>query len=357
MDTYQLYLLSIWYKNNITNNGFISSYSDFINDAHTILNNAGRQDFKESYVSKITSSLYELHEHLDINYLTQQEFDIISRLGLKSVILNNPAMTLNDLAFKDNDLTSFASLLNEHKRSLEIAGKYFFSIESSLSTFFGYTEENYEKESNENIIKIHFKEQASIKNISDLKSWSDKWYKITRGLGDVIDCRPEDFVVSGASTGSIIVDIVINNDLLTIFQETIGHIADATAAYYSFKAALVALKSDNKSDKNEKSSEAFSHIEELVESKLNDALDKKIKEMIDKGVIKNNSHEAITNYKRSVHDTQEFLEKGGDFDLRTTQHEIQSKIKITQENIKKIHSNKPYIPLIKNEVRDNLDSE
>ncbi|MDF8329036.1 hypothetical protein P5G63_11220 [Aeromonas salmonicida] len=357
MDTTQLYWFSIWYRNNITDNDFISAYSDFIINTQTVIKHSDRQDIKDSYISKITDSLDKLHNFLDVNYLTQQECDILSKLGLKFVILNNPTKTLTDFAYQSNDLTSFLSILNEHKRSLEIAGNYFSAIENSLSNLFGYSGENYVNDKQNNIVKIHFKEHASINNIAELKSWSDKWYKITRGLSGIIDARPEDFVVSGASTGSVIFDIVINNDLLTVFQETIGHIAEVTSAYYAFKKTLLELKSHSQNDTTEKSSETFAHIETIIESKLNDVLDNKIKDMIQNGTIKNDSPEAITNFKKSVHDTQDFLEKGGDFDLRTTQHEIQSKIKITQENIKKIHKAAPHTLLIKKENEEHLDSD
>ncbi|MGE6290825.1 hypothetical protein [Aeromonas media] len=348
MDATQLYLLSIWYKNNVTNKSFLDKYSSFIQKAQYMIKHITNQQVRNDGISEIIKTLNEMHGSLDIKYLMQQESDILSNLGLNLVILNNPASMLNDIIYKNNDLTSLISTLIDQRYSLELAGNHFTATEEALSKFFGFTDQSYIHGSDKNTIKIHFKEQASISNIAELKSWSDKWYKITRGLSGIIDGRPEDFVVSGASSGSVIFDVVINNDLLNVFQETITHIADATAAYFVFKQTIAELKSHANDKETDKTSEACSHLEAMIESRVNESLDQKINEMIKDGVIKNNTPEAITNYKKSVHDTQDFLEKGGDFDLRTTQHEIQSKIKITQENIKKIHKNAPQ-PLLLND--------
>ncbi len=61
--------------------------------------------------------------------------------------------------------------------------------------------------SKEAIARIHFKEEASIGNIADMKKWASDWNDIVRGIGHLVQETPQDLRVVSAGNGSLIIGI------------------------------------------------------------------------------------------------------------------------------------------------------
>lgn len=352
MDTLQLYRLSIWYQENIKNRNFISSYDQFILWCNECVSNRNASNYYHIFsrnLKAIKDKTSELHNSLDTKYITSQERNIFDKLNISDVVLQNPTDTYDRVANNGNGISSLISILTEQRDNLARAENYFQQTSTMYSEIFEYTPEQYSNFDGENVIKIRFKDNAAISNVSDLKFWAEKWYKISRGFSGVVNGSPEDFKVSGAANGSIVFDIVVNNEILKVFLESITSIAETTAAYFAFKTLLIQMKgnSGSNSSEEEKISEM---IEKTISSKIEQQIDLSIKRMVDEGIIKDKSPEIINNFKMSLDETRVFLEKGGDFEFRADNEDSQERVKIAKKELYLIQQqSKPSLYLIKND--------
>lgn len=53
-------------------------------------------------------------------------------------------------------------------------------------------------------VRVRFKDEVEIVNVSELKRWTAEWYEISRGLAMAVGEHPEDVEVKGATSGSLI---------------------------------------------------------------------------------------------------------------------------------------------------------
>jgi len=352
MDTLQLYRLSIWYQENIKNRNFISSYDQFISWCNECVSNRNASNYHNilyRYLKAIKDTTSELHNGLDIKYITSQERNIFDKLNISDIVLQNPTDTYDRVANNGNGMSSLISILTEQRDNLARAETYFLQTSKIYSEIFEYTPAQYFDFEEQNVIKIRFKDSAAISNVSDLKFWAEKWYKISRGFSGVVDGSPEDFKVSGAANGSIVFDIVVNNEILKVFLESITSIAETTAAYFAFKTLLIHMKGNTESNSSEEEN-ITAVIEKTISSKIEQQIELSIEKMIDTGVIKNKSPEIINNFKMSLDETRTFLEKGGSFELRADNDDSQERVKIAQKELSLIQQqSKPSLYLIKND--------
>ncbi|MYM55186.1 hypothetical protein [Thalassovita mangrovi] len=65
--------------------------------------------------------------------------------------------------------------------------------------------------------RIQFRQDASIRNIAEMKKWSGDWNDIARGIGHLVGETPHDMKVVGASKGSIIVCVTGSMMLISAF--------------------------------------------------------------------------------------------------------------------------------------------
>lgn len=64
-----------------------------------------------------------------------------------------------------------------------------------------------DQDGEESLARIHFRQEASISNVADMKKWASDWNDIVRGVGHLTGARPDDLRVVGASNGSIIISV------------------------------------------------------------------------------------------------------------------------------------------------------
>ncbi|WP_171229034.1 hypothetical protein [Ruegeria sp. HKCCA4008] len=65
--------------------------------------------------------------------------------------------------------------------------------------------------------RIQFKQDASIRDIADMKKWSSDWNDIARGVGHLVGQTPHDLKVVGATNGSIVVCVTGSLMLISAF--------------------------------------------------------------------------------------------------------------------------------------------
>jgi hypothetical protein len=59
------------------------------------------------------------------------------------------------------------------------------------------------------LVRVAFTHEASISNVVDLKTWSNIWHDIGRGIAMIHDAPPEEIQVVGASRGSVVLDLAV----------------------------------------------------------------------------------------------------------------------------------------------------
>lgn len=61
-------------------------------------------------------------------------------------------------------------------------------------------------------VRLRFTENATIKNVADLRRWSKDWYNTVHGIASCIGETPEDTKITGASRGSIWLYLVASSE-------------------------------------------------------------------------------------------------------------------------------------------------
>lgn len=159
------------------------------------------------------------------------------------------------------------------------------------------------------MVRIHFTEDASIKNISDLKRWSGIWSTIIRGVALSVNEAPEETQVVGAARGSIILEIAGTLELVGVLVAISKSISSVMMDILKVKISMEELRSNK-----------------LLNREVEAAFKKQINEIEVQGVKTNleeiRAHLKIPlapenekGVKESIEKALEFYNKGGELDF------------------------------------------
>lgn len=155
-----------------------------------------------------------LREHLDsirqamldmpVSQLSYQQADLLNYLLVEDLIGERGWLFIESTIKEGNyDPASAASEARRAKARLDSTLQQFKQIHQALGVV-GLADEPEYEHADKVTIRVRFKDGVEISNVSQLKKWSAEWFDISRGLAMAANERPEDVVVKGATTGSII---------------------------------------------------------------------------------------------------------------------------------------------------------
>ena len=151
------------------------------------------------------NDLIESIKKVRINQLTKDQVEFLKKLNIAQAIGKEGVDTIEDILYKNAlDIATAAKKIQEIYQRLTQGIQKANQIRTGLQGC--VIEEKYEIEG-EVLIRIYFKDKASLANVTDFKKWGEIWYDIGRGIAMAHNATPEDIKIVGATSGSIVLEM------------------------------------------------------------------------------------------------------------------------------------------------------
>ena len=153
-------------------------------------------------------NLLAVLETMSFERLTNEEIgllrdmEVLSFLGLTGRAFVNDTVTVGDF----DPASAAADILSAMQKIGEVGSKmhkFLIAIQE-----FGLEKFNDEQQMMDlSLVRVRFKEEASIDDVGDLKRWAADWHDIARGAAVAVGTTPQSVKVVGANNGSVIITL------------------------------------------------------------------------------------------------------------------------------------------------------
>ena len=145
---------------------------------------------------------------MPVEHLTKQQSDLFRKIGVYELIGRSGWRYIERTVKEGNyDPATAAQDSRRAKQELDKLVTLFDRVRATLRDVMITGEVVPESSEKLVMFRVQFDGDASIKDVTDLKNYAADWHDIARGITLAVGERPEDVVVKGASTGSIIVTL------------------------------------------------------------------------------------------------------------------------------------------------------
>ncbi|WP_171184105.1 hypothetical protein [Ruegeria sp. HKCCC2117] len=179
---------------------------------------------------------------------------------------------------------------------------------SSVASEIGFKEPVVEEDEASYIVNVIFKDDASIRNVVEWKDTAKDWDLIIGSVAGLVDEKPEEVKVIGASNGSIVLTLAATYSVVKLLAMISKNVASIANDYLDFRIKLHALEQSKFMTATMK--------KELI--KQEESLRKESKEQVLKEVkeaVPNAAPEALTKFDKGLDNFIDFGEKGGGVDF------------------------------------------
>jgi hypothetical protein len=329
MDVSELFQLTCWIDREIKNEQISQRYQrlrDILN-ANTQPNRP-KQPFENE-----KDDLIQALEKVPSESLSIQQLETLRKVGIGNHVGKSAVETVEDILFRNGlDIATagqkFAEISNDVQRGVEWAD----SVRNALSDL--VAEEPVLD--GKILVRVTFSSEASIRNAVDLKTWSNIWHDIGRGVAMIHDCSPEQVEVVGASRGSIVLELGVPCQIAGTIAGIILAALKITETILNIRkkaAELKAMPLGNPKIVKDLDEEANNQKEKGVDT---------IVESVIKGKRKKETAEGdkVTALRKSVNNLVDFLEKGGAVDcvIPEDEPEVDTNEKTGNRNIRELRA-------------------
>ncbi|WP_152553056.1 hypothetical protein [Nitratireductor basaltis] len=205
------------------------------------------------------------------------------------------------------DPVSSAKDLRAAKQTLESAIQLMSQAESSLHELGIFSSASHDHPA-QPLIRLHFRADASIDNVVELKKWATEWHEISRGLALASGESPEDVRISSATTGSIIITLATTATITLLIAKIIKNISDIVRNTIEIDNALSEWRTRRLIDRN---------IETALKERKKSLATEGLKNTLDtaKEQLGELDGEASNALEKALQKLFRFHEKGGEVDI------------------------------------------
>lgn len=346
MNVSELFELTKWIKEEISDKKILQKYQTL----QQILHQHSQPNEQRPSFESQKEDLIDTISKVPLYLLTKDQIDFLTELDISQAIGEEGVNLVEDLLYKNViDVATSSKKLKEIHQKLTNGISKANQIKSGLDGC--VSEEEYETD-DEVLVRVSFMSDASLKNISDFKSWGNIWFEIGRGIAMAHNLSPEDVKIVGATKGSIIVELAVVASIATTASGIILSglmVAEKVLDIRKKAEEIRNLKLQNKKLANDLEKEAENEKEKGIKD-ISQMIANKLK------LTNNQNGEQINALDKAVKNLLDFIEKGGEVDfvipeengeeseseegkidykeLRTTFHKIrqlESKIKLIEE--------------------------
>jgi hypothetical protein len=298
----ELFNLSEWYRS------YFPKLSQNYKALHQVISSNAQQPSQQPIDGHL-SALQSFLESMDIGQLSLQQTKVLQDLNVLNLIGHE------GVSFVEKIVRTTAYDPATSAANLSIASQNISSANDRLTAYFSAVksmalEPNTIDEYQDRIIvRVGFKKQASINNVTDWKDSSKDWYDIVRGLALAASESPEDTKIVGATNGSIILILAATTIVTSLLARISTHAVKISLDVIKVQSAVEDLRQkrlltqtmENELKKQEKSirEDGIKVIQAEVRKQLPEKTDGEVINALDSSIAK----------------LLAFGEKGGDIDF------------------------------------------
>ncbi|MCL2651019.1 MAG: hypothetical protein FWD60_08365 [Candidatus Azobacteroides sp.] len=206
MQVTELLKLTQWFKTNVAQAEVHTLYANLYNAMYSNLSDRYSQPSPlENYKNELFKAIKDVNFQSlsleQIKYLdTLKVVDLLGQKGINEIenILFKNQLDLNTATQK---IKSIADIMQEAVTTIN-------DLSTILQKSFELENNDDDKINNDEIlIRVYFKDNAAINNLTNFKEYGSIWYEVGRGISMAQDKTPEDFKIIGAEKGSVILGV------------------------------------------------------------------------------------------------------------------------------------------------------
>lgn len=305
MNVSELFELTNWIQTEIVNRQIPQKYQTL---QQILQRNAQPNQQKQPFEDQ-KNDLIESIKKVRINRLTKDQLEFLRNLNIAQAIGKEGVDTIEDILYKNViDIATAAKKIQEiHQRltqGIQKANQIRTGLEGCV------VEEEYEVEG-EVLIRIYFRDKASLANVTDFKKWGETWHDIGRGIAMAHNATPEDIKIVGATSGSIVLEMATMASIATTTSAIIYSILKVVEKVLEIRKKAEEIKNlqlNNKKIALELEEEAKKEIENGAKRIANEL----IKEL---GLKQEGEGDKINALEKAVSKLLNFIELGGEVDF------------------------------------------
>lgn len=306
MDISELIQLTRWIDREIRNEQIPQRYETL---RQVLVANARPNQPRQPFESQRDELLTAIAK-VPLETLTTQQLAYLQEIGIGHNVGAEAVSRIEDILFRNAlDIATAGQRLGELTDEVKAGAAKSDEIQSALDA----TAETTEFESGLDgkiMVRVAFSHGASISNVVDLKTWSNIWHEIGRGIAMIHDSSPEEIEVIGAGRGSIVIELAVAYGIATTISKIILEALKVTEKVLDIRKKaeeIRALKLGN--DKIAK------ELDEEAEKEKAKGI-RRISERVTKAKRKKDTNEGdkVAAFDKAVKNLVDFVDKGGEVD-------------------------------------------
>lgn len=309
MQVKELLSLSYWIDKNIKKLQVSQKYQQLHKAMQQNVNARNNQPMQPFETQK--NAVIDTIEDISVSGLTNEQERMLSKLQISQYIGSEGVTNLENLLFRNSlDIATATAEVNSIHEKLNQAIQKSDQLKANLASLIDVDEQDAD-ESEQVIMRVHFQNDVSLNNLTDLKKLGTTWWEIGRGIAMAHDHAPEDVKIVGAQKGSIIIELAVISAIATTTSTIILSalkVADRVLTIRKKAEEIKALKLGNQKLEAELAKEADKEKMEGLES-----ITKEIS--VNLNINQNGDGEKFKVLEKAVKNLIEFVEKGGEVDF------------------------------------------
>ena len=309
MQVKELLSLSYWIDKNIKKLQVSQKYQQLHKAMQQNVNARNNQPMQPFETQK--NAVIDTIEDISVSGLTNEQERMLSKLQISQYIGSEGVTNLENLLFRNSlDIATATAEVNSIHEKLNQAIQKSDQLKANLASLIDVDEQDAD-ESEQVIMRVHFQNDVSLNNLTDLKKLGTTWWEIGRGIAMAHDHAPEDVKIVGAQKGSIIIELAVIAAIATTTSTIILSalkVADRVLTIRKKAEEIKALKLGNQKLEAELAKEADKEKMEGLES-----ITKEIS--VNLNINQNGDGEKFKVLEKAVKNLIEFVEKGGEVDF------------------------------------------
>ena len=311
MNVSELFELTNWIQTEIVNRQIPEKYQTL---QQILQRNAQPNQQKQPFEDQ-KNDLIETIKTVKLSHLTKDQLEFLRKLNIAQAIGKEGIDTIEDILYKNAlDISTAAQKINEIYQRLTQGIQKADQIKTGLEGC--VIEEEYEIE-DEVLVRIYFRDKASLANVTDLKKWGDIWHEIGRGIAMVHNATPEDVKIVGATSGSIVLEMATMATIASTTSFIILSVLKVVEKVLEIKRKAEEIRSLQLNNKK-----IALELEKEAENQIKNGAEKISTELIEKlGLKQDGEGDKVNALKRAVSDLLNFIELGGEIDFIVPEEE------------------------------------
>ncbi|WP_170401927.1 hypothetical protein [Ruegeria arenilitoris] len=304
MEVAEIFYLSDWYEE------FGTPISNLYVELHRVLNHNATQHQKQPVKDPLQSLINGLNE-MPLTELNLQQLAHLDDMGIAQFIGRRGAQFVEGVVKASSyDPATSAAEIKTAADKVKHSTQTFKNLTGALKTAAFERDDDLgaDQFEDEATARIHFRQDASISNIAEMKKWSSDWNDIVRGIGHLVGETPQDMRVVGATKGSIIVCVSGSMMLVSAFAFMSKKVSGIVLDGLRVANAIEDLR--HKKITNQEVEKALREGQEKREKAIVEEIVSELKARADGGFDEEHDAHLTTAVKKYV----AFSKKGGEVD-------------------------------------------